>query len=235
MFFWDKSASLVIIGMMLMIQGGVNDNYLSLSERLSVPSGYTILTRFISEDTLVDTTVLPVTTSGTHAYRYHKLTITEKVAATDSERRAGNVTLDPYGTMLYEVYQTTATVQGCDYNTGPIRSGPFPLTEVTFTKNDEEIFIGTIADLAAFDAMFISYGWIVGALFYSILGSTDEWNGITFINADDEPIESPFVEGNCQAIGISLDYLLADKLLETGKCLVTKSSGFDNVTEYTGT
>lgn len=217
---------------MLMIQGQSNDNYLSLSERLSVTSGYAILVRFISEDTLFSTTTLPVVVSGTTAYRFHKLTITEKDTATETERRAGNVTLDPYGTMLYEVYQTTESAQSCAYSTAIIRNSIFPLTEVSFLRNDISIPAGTIADLAALDALFVSYGWEVGPNSYAIQ-STDVWESISFTNGIDEEITSPFLVGICTSI-ISLDYLLADKLLEVGKCLVTKLTGFDAMEEYTG-
>jgi hypothetical protein len=128
--------------MMLMIQGQTNDNYLTLSERLTVASGYFILVRFISEDTLVDTTTIASVVSGTTAYRYHKLTISERDNATDIQRQGGSVSLNPYGMFLYEVYQQ--------------------------------------------------------------LSSTN------------------------------LDYTLAGTLLEVGKCLTTKSSGFDSLAEYTG-
>lgn len=101
---------------MLMIQGQSNDNYLSLSERLTVQSGYYILVRFISEDSLVDTTAIATVVSGSTFYRYHTLTLTEKDNATVAERQAGNVTLDPYGMFLYEVYQQTSStnLDHCD-------------------------------------------------------------------------------------------------------------------------
>lgn len=220
-----------------MIQGRSNDNYLTLQERITVASGYTILVRFISEDTLVDTTTLPVTISGSHAYRYHKLIITEKDAATEAERRSGSVTLNPYGTMLYEVYQTTATVQACDYLAViPMAEFIYPMT-VYFIKNGETVEGGVVNDQGEFGALVISFGFsaiVVGEISINVgrFISPDDWESIHLVTTEDTPIE--FVQSNCQDIGISLDYTLADVLLETGKCLVTKATGFDSFTEYTG-
>lgn len=250
---------------MLIIQGQSNDNYLSLSERLSVQSGYTILVRFISEDTLFSTTTIPTVVSGTTAYRFHKLTITEKSNATEAERRAGNVTLDPYGTMLYEVYQTsgTPTTQATaivNFDSLPADGDTFAFNytggDVVFTflpspTTPEHILLaGNITDQAEnfFDTVSawlaanqpdvtltllgtqLTFTCDAGGIYDGTVGNSLVINWANAMFAETSPLS---FSGGADGIDI-LDYTLADKLLEVGKCLVTKNTGFDTHTEYTG-